>query len=116
MNCTRTVFLYVNLSLHPPPPTPPPMGNIGDNDFSSITVLLKALHCGEDLLRVITLLFIIVNSTEVYICVISQARHCGGARKVIAPHISPAIPRPFPQGSAESHNPALYNSKFHGGI
>ena len=36
-----------------------------DNDFSSITVLLKALHCG-DLLRVIALLFIIVNSTGVY--------------------------------------------------
>ena len=25
---------------------PPPTGNSGDNDFSSIRALLKALHCG----------------------------------------------------------------------
>ena len=41
------------------------MGNSKDNDFSSITALLKALHCG-DLLRVIALLFIIVNSMGIY--------------------------------------------------
>ena len=72
---------------HCTPPLSPTYGNSGDNYFSSITALLKALHCG-DLLRVTTLLFIIVNSTEVYICVISQARHCRGARKVTAQHIS----------------------------
>ena len=55
---------------------PPPTGNSGDNDFSSITALLKALYCG-DLLRVIALLFIRVNSTG-YIYVISQARHLPG--------------------------------------
>ena len=42
----------------------PPTGNSEDNDFSSITALLKALHCGDLL----------------------------------------------------SHSPALYNSKFLGGI
>ena len=36
---------------------PPRTGNSGDNDFSSITALLKTLYCG-DLLRVIALLFI----------------------------------------------------------
>ena len=72
---------------HCTPPLSPIYGNSGDNDFSSITALLKVLHCG-DLLRVTTLLFIIINSKEVYICVISQARHCGGARKVTAQHIS----------------------------
>ena len=55
---------------------PPPIGNSGDNDFSSITALLKALYCG-DLLRVIALLFIRVNSTG-YIYIISQARHLPG--------------------------------------
>ena len=44
----------------------PPMGNSGDNDFSSTTALLKALHCGE-LLRVKGLVFIIVISTGVYL-------------------------------------------------
>ena len=38
---------------------PSPTGNSRDNDFSSI----KAVHCG-DLLRVIALLLIIVNSTQ----------------------------------------------------
>ena len=65
-----------------PPPPPLPTGNSGDNDVSSITALLKALHCG-DLLRVIALPFMRVNFTG-YICAISQ--------KVTAPHISPAIP------------------------
>ena len=73
-------------------PPPPPSG---DNDFSTITALLKALYCG-DLLRVIALLFISVNSTG-YIYVKSQARHltryCGRTQKVISPHISLAIPR-----------------------
>ena len=44
------------------PPSTLPMGNSGDNDFSSI----KALHCGV-LLRVIAQLFIIVNSKGVYL-------------------------------------------------
>ena len=72
---------------------PPPTGNSGDNDFSSITALLKALYCG-DLLRVIALLIIRVNSTG-YIYVISQARRLpstAGGQKVIAKHISRAIP------------------------
>ena len=43
-------------------PPPPPTGNSGDNDFSSVT----ALHCG-DLLGVMALLFIMVNSTRVYL-------------------------------------------------
>ena len=49
---------------HCPPPTP--RGNSGDNDFSSITALLKALYCG-DLLREIALFFIRVNSSGVYL-------------------------------------------------
>ena len=42
---------------------PPPHLWGGDNDFSSITALLKALHYG-DLVRVIALLFIIENSSK----------------------------------------------------
>ena len=80
-------------------PTPPaPTGNRGVNDFSSVIALLKALHCG-DLLRVIALLFIMVNSTGVYLRNITSpavTRHCGGTRKVTAPHINPVIPRPSP--------------------
>ena len=53
-----------------------PMGNSGDNDFFILTALLKALYCG-DLLRVIALLFIRVNSLG-YIYIISQARHLPG--------------------------------------
>ena len=72
---------------------PPLTGNSGDNDFSSIT----ALYCG-DLLRVIALLFIRVNSTG-YIYVISQARHSPGTAgelkrslpRTLAP-LSPAHP------------------------
>ena len=62
---------------------PPPTGNSGDNDFSSITALLKDLHCG-DLLSVIALHFIIVNSR-----VISQARplpRTAGKLKRSLPH------------------------------
>ena len=72
-------------------PPPPPTGNSGDKDFSSITALLKALYSGDLL---IALLFIRVNSTG-YIYVISQAwhRYCGGTLKDIVPHISPAITR-----------------------
>ena len=77
---------------------PPPTGNSGGNDFSSITALLKALYCG-DLLRVIALLFIRVNSTG-YIYVISQAQHLPGTAgeperslpRTLAP-LSPAHPR-----------------------
>ena len=107
----RTYFV-ANFSLHvmhqsfvttappspPPPPPTPPTGNSGDNDFSSITALLKALYCG-DLLRVKALLFILVNSMGVYLCNTTSSaltRHCGGTRKVTTPHISPAIPRPSP--------------------
>ena len=63
----------------------------------SIIALLKALHCG-DLLRVIALLFIIVNSTRVYLCNITSPPltcHRRGTKKVTAPHISPAIPTGF---------------------
>ena len=111
-----------------------PSGNSGDN-VSSITALLKALHC-RDLLRVIALRFKIVNSMR-YICVISQAQHLPGTAgelKRSLPHtlalLSPAHPcrwegsgykwlvhkSPALWGPADSHNPALYNSKFHGGI
>ena len=70
---------------------PPPTGNSGNDEFSSITPLLKALYC-RDLLRIKALLFIRVNSMG-YIYVISQAWHLpGGTQKVIALHISPAIP------------------------
>ena len=78
----------------PPAPTHTPTGNSGDNDFSSIKALLKALHCG-DLLRVIALLFIMVNSLGVYLRNITSwalTWHCGGTQKVTALHISPAIP------------------------
>ena len=51
------------------PPHPPPTGNSGDNEFSSIKALLKALHCG-DLLRVIAPRFIIVNSKRAYFRII----------------------------------------------
>ena len=50
---------------------PPPTGSSRDNDFSSIRALLKALHCGN-LLRVVALLFIIVNSRGVYLRNISS--------------------------------------------
>ena len=73
----------------PPRSPPPPTGNSGDNNFSSITVLLKALYCG-DLLRVIALLFIRVNSTG-YIYVISQARHLPGT----AGELKRSLPRTF---------------------
>ena len=64
----------------------PPTRNSGDNNFSSITALLKALYCG-DLLRVVALLFIRVNSTGNNITSPSLTRYCGGTQKVIAPHI-----------------------------
>ena len=85
---------------------PPPTGNSKDNDFSSITALLKVLHCG-DLLRVIALLFIIVNSTGVYRCNITSpalTQHCGGGgwtQNVTVPHISPTIPPPIPVGGGQ---------------
>ena len=77
---------------------PPPTGNSGDNDFSSIRALLKALHCVA-LLRVIALLFIRVNFTGVYMRNITSpafTRYCGGTQKVIARTLvplSPAHPR-----------------------
>ena len=82
---------------------PPPTGNSGDDDFSSITALLKALYYG-DLLRVIALLFIWVNSTG-YIYVISQTRHLPGTAgelkrplpRTLAP-ISPVHPRSGEEG------------------
>ena len=81
---------------HCPPPSPP-KGDSGDNDFSSIRTLLKALHCG-DLLRVIALLFIRVNFTGIYLHNITRpafTRYCGGTQKVIAHTLallSPAHP------------------------
>ena len=89
------VYIYTNnapvICNHCSPPT----GNSRDNDFSSTTALLKALYCG-DLLRVIALLFIRVNSTGYrYLRNITSpalTQYCGGTQKVIALHISPAIP------------------------
>ena len=75
---TRFNHSVMHQSFVTPAPTRP-MGNSGDNNFSSI----KALHCG-DLLRVITLLFIIVNSTGVYLCNITSPAFtldCGGNSK-----------------------------------
>ena len=81
-----------------PPHTP--TGNSGDNDFSSITVLLKALYCG-DLLRVMALLFIRVNSTG-YIYVISQAQHlpstAGELKRSLPRTLAPPIPAVGRQG------------------
>ena len=80
----------------PSPPTPHLQGNSGDDDFSSIKALLKALHC-KDLLRVIARLFITVNSTGVYLRNVTSPAltwHCGETQKVTAPHFSLAIPRP----------------------
>ena len=79
-----------------PPSTHPPTENSGDNDFSSITALLKAQHCGE-LLRNISLLFIIVNSTGVYLHNITSPTLTAGELKrslprTLAPQ-SPAHPR-----------------------
>ena len=69
-------------------------GIVGGSDFSSIAALLKAMHYG-DLLRVIALLFIIVNSTGV-ICVISLARHllasAGGRKKSLPRTLAPLSP------------------------
>ena len=67
----------------PPQPT---SGNCGDSEYSYITALRKAL------LRVIALLFIIVNSMG-YICMISQARHFPGT--------FPAL-----RGNSKGHCPA----------
>ena len=69
------------------------MWNSGDNNFSSIIALLKALHC-QDLLRVIALLFRLVNSMGIYLHNITSpalTQHCRGTQKVTAPPISPAI-------------------------
>ena len=88
-----TPYAPVICNHYPPNKT----GNSGDN-FSSITALLKALHCG-DLLRVIALLFIIVNSMGVYLRNITRpalTRHCGELKRSLpcslAP-LSPAHPR-----------------------
>ena len=89
-------YLHQSFVTTAPPPPHTPTGNSGDNDFSSITALLKALYCG-DLLRVINLLFIRVNSTG-YIYVIS--RHLPGSAgelkrslpRTLAP-LSPGHPR-----------------------
>ena len=73
---------------------PPTTRNSGDNDFSSITALLNALHC-RDLLTVIALLFITVNSTGVKLHNITSPAltwHCRGTQEATAPHINPAIP------------------------
>ena len=100
MKALRSLFHKVCIISHNAPvicnhcPPPPPTGNSGDNDFSSITALLKALHCGG-LLRVITLLFIRVNSTGVYLRNITSpalTRHCGGTQKVIAHILAPPFP------------------------
>ena len=48
---------------------PPHTGNSGDYDFPLFTALLKALHCG-DLLRVIAPLFININFSLRYVCVV----------------------------------------------
>ena len=84
------------------PSSLPPTENCGDNDFSSITTLLKSPAL-RDLLRVIVLLFIIVNSTGVYLC-ISLARYLSGTAgelKSSLPHtlapLSPAHPRRWGQ-------------------
>ena len=66
-------------------------GNRGDDVFSSITTLLKALHCG-DLLRIIAMLFITVNSMGVYLRNITSLAlilHCRWTQKDTALHISP---------------------------
>ena len=76
-------LMHQSLVTTAPPPCPPPTGNSGDNDFSAITALLKALYCG-DLLRVIALLFIRVNSTGVYLRNITSLAltwYCGGTEK-----------------------------------
>ena len=77
------------------------MGIAGTTTFHPLA-LLKALGCG-DLLRVITLLFIIVNSTGVYRCNITSpalTQHCrggGGELKMslfrTLAQLSPAHPR-----------------------
>ena len=80
-------FMHQSFVTTAPPPHPtPPTGNSGDNNFSSITALLKALHRG-DLLGVIALLFIRVNFTGVGLRNITSpafTRYCGGTQKVIA--------------------------------
>ena len=76
-----------------------PTGKSGDNDFSSIKALLEAQHCG-DLLIVIALFFIKVNSTGVYLRNITSpalTRHCMATQKVSTSHISPAMPHPSPR-------------------
>ena len=75
---------------------PPPLGNSGDNDFSSITALLKALHCGH-LLRVIAMLFMIVLKSHggVYLSNITSPalRGVGNLKGHCPPHVSPALNR-----------------------
>ena len=92
----RALIIFITHFMHQSFVTtaPPPTGNSGDNDFSSIRALLKALHCG-DLLSVIALLFIRVNFTGVYLGNITSpafTRYCGGTQKVIARTLAPLSP------------------------
>ena len=75
---------------HCPPPPPPPTGNSGDNNFSSIKALLKAQDC-RNLLIVIALLFIKVNSTGVYLCNFTYKALQGNSK-------GPRYPPPIPVG------------------
>ena len=66
--------------------------NSGDNDFSSITALLKALHCWDESG---TLLFIIVNSMVAYLRNITSPALRWNTKSYCPAH-SPRYPQPFP--------------------
>ena len=81
---------------------PPSLGNSGDYDYSSITAMLKTLHCG-DKLKVTAPLFIPCspNATAVTsfckeITVLALPQHCGDDRKVNASYLSLVIHRSTP--------------------
>ena len=73
----------------------PATGNSGDNNVSSSTALLKALHC-KDLLWVIALLFTLLTSTGVYLhnitCMALQGELKGSLPHTVAHYISPTQP------------------------
>ena len=75
---------------------PPHLWVNSRDDFSFIKALLKALHCG-DLLRVIALLFIIVNSTGVYLHEYHR-RHLPGTAGKIKRSLPCTLAPPIPLG------------------
>ena len=83
----------------PPPPNPTPTGMGRDNDFLLFKALVLAPPCGDRLMVTTLLLappYITENLTGVGIQILKLRLHCGDNQKVIALHLSPAIPCPTP--------------------